>query len=334
MQQTWRATDARVPDKREISVLRACLLAVLLWLPAKALACSCMGTASIEETIADYPVLVEARVVGFNETNTAQYGRQVRSVTLQVTRVFKGEVASSTITIEHSMCYVSLYPELMQVGHFYVLPLSASSNGAHYMVTCAHSALELADGRLYTFEHTEGLGRRLQFYKEYPQFIRELASFTRRMTPIAGNTGYCKQEAPTAFCQEWALVTTPSLRVVAAGYEDGMNYDFYRLKKDGSYQHIVQFYPVIRDDVDGGALYWGYPWDIRDIALPPRAEPDAVLATFAHQMMDDGEVQTPDWQKRIPAVLFTGRPSVTRIPVAPTNITSVTVDELRAAAKH
>src|SRR5215469_6291083 len=106
--------------------------ALLPLLCPNAWACSCFGTASIERTIADHPVLVEAQVVSA--------GRG--SATLRVKKVFKGLVTSETITVEQSMCYASLYPEIMEAQHMYILPLEQGSGGQYEMAGCAHSGLE------------------------------------------------------------------------------------------------------------------------------------------------------------------------------------------------
>lgn len=146
------------------------LLLPLLLLSVRAWSCSCAGIASIDETIARSPILVEARVVSREEVNSPEYGRQVHSVTLQVGEVLKGSVSTQTITVEHWMCYASLYPELMKVQHTYVLPLRVSENGRYELAHCAHSGMELKEGKLYTFEQTDGAQRRLQFYKKYYDF--------------------------------------------------------------------------------------------------------------------------------------------------------------------
>ena len=136
--------------------------------------CSCFGTASIEETIAEQPVLVEGQVVSLEQVTSKEYGTQVHSVTLKVIKKLKGVVSSDTVTVEHWMCYASLYPELMKIGHTYILPLSEPSGGRYQLAGCAHSGMELISGKLYTFEQTKGIERRLQFYKNYPEFLSEL----------------------------------------------------------------------------------------------------------------------------------------------------------------
>lgn len=154
------------------------LLLLLLVLPAEAWACSCLGTASIEETIASHPILVEAHVVSLEEVNSPKYGRQVLSATLRVRKVLKGSVTTESIVVEHLMCYASLHPDLMKLEHVYVLPLRTSVTGRHALAGCAHSGMELADGNLYTFEPAKGAQRRLQFYKKYSRFLGTLKKLT------------------------------------------------------------------------------------------------------------------------------------------------------------
>jgi hypothetical protein len=140
----------------------------------KAWACSCAGIASIDEAVAEHPVLVEAQVVSLEEANSAEFGRQVYSVTLKVKKNLKGAASSETIVVEHLECYASLYPALMELQHTYVLPLSRMENGRYSMAQCAHSGMELVGDKLYTFEQTTGLGRKRVFFKQYSAFHQTL----------------------------------------------------------------------------------------------------------------------------------------------------------------
>jgi hypothetical protein len=146
---------------------------LLALIPAIAVPCSCFGIATIEKTIQARPVLVEARVIALEEYDTKEFGHQVHSVTLEVRNVLKGSMKAKTIVVEHWMCYASLYLELMKVGHTYVLPLSTPTDGRYQLAGCAHSGLELIGGKLFTFEQAEGSERRLQFYMNYSEFLRQ-----------------------------------------------------------------------------------------------------------------------------------------------------------------
>lgn len=106
------------------------------------------------------------------EVNSPEYGRQVHSVTLRVKKVLKGAIHSETIIVQHWWCYASLYPELMKVQHTYVLPLGKAENGRYSLAQCAHSGMELIDGKLYTFEHGNAIERTFKFYKTYSDFQR------------------------------------------------------------------------------------------------------------------------------------------------------------------
>lgn len=145
---------------------------LLLLFCAKAWACSCRGIASIDEAISEYPILVEAHVASREEVDSPKYGRQVHSVTLRVKKVLKGAIPSETIIVQHWWCYASLHPELMKVQHTYVLPLGKAENGRYSMAQCAHSGMELIDGKLYTFEQTNAGERMLQLYETYSDFQR------------------------------------------------------------------------------------------------------------------------------------------------------------------
>ncbi len=140
---------------------------------ANAWSCSCLGIATIEETIARTPILVEGQVLSLEQTDTPLYGKQTLSATLRVTRLLKGQVAAETITVGQVMCYASLRPDIMRTQHIYILPLVAElADGKYQMADCAHSGLELIDGKLYTIEYATGRESRLQFFMKYSDFGR------------------------------------------------------------------------------------------------------------------------------------------------------------------
>jgi hypothetical protein len=172
------ATDARKPSRGASAALFAMryfiYVSLLLMISVGAWACSCRAIASIDEAVAQYPILVEAQVVSLEEVHSPEYGRQVHSVTLRVKKALKGTVPTETIIIQHWWCYASLYPELMKVQHTYVLPLGKPENGRYSMAQCAHSGMELVDGKLYTFEDGNGVHRKLRLYKTYSDFQRGL----------------------------------------------------------------------------------------------------------------------------------------------------------------
>ena len=123
------------------------------------------------------------------------------------------------------------------------------------------------------------------------------------MSAIPQRTEFCVGK-DDAICYEWKLTSDPSIRLVAYGYEDGVEYSFYKLK-DGAYKHLVRVHPVLKDEAHRDTYFWGYAWDIEDIVLAPNGK--AFMATFEHSLIDDGEVYSPTWQKQVPAILFTGR---------------------------
>jgi hypothetical protein len=96
--------------------------------------------------------------------------------------------------------------------------------------------------------------------------------------------------------------------------------------KSGQYQYLVRVYPVLRDPSKSESLYWAYPWDIEDIVLDRSG---ALLATFTHDLVDDGEATSPPWQKRIPAVLFEGRTTQPDMKVPRLNFDAASLPSLR-----
>jgi hypothetical protein len=158
-------------------------------------------------------------------------------------------------------------------------------------------------------------------------------AYSSGMAVVSINQGFCgRTEDKSAICHEWMLSSSPSIRFVAYGYEDGVEYSFYNLLPDDSYEHILRVHPVIRDSSRNNAFFWGYPWDIQDIALPSSKSRKSILATFDHSIIDDGEVYSPAWQKRIPAVLFIGRTTQPAMTVSPLKFKSSTLHGLRSGA--
>lgn len=148
---------------------------MMLFCSMNAWACSCLNISSIEETIATYPVLVEAQVLSLEQTISMEYGTLVHSAKLKVLRTLKSPIAIQVITVEASPCSSSLDINLMKLGHTYILPLSMPIKGWKFeMAGCAHSGMELVSGKLYTFEQDKWPNRRLQFYKNYSDFLSEL----------------------------------------------------------------------------------------------------------------------------------------------------------------
>jgi hypothetical protein len=102
-------------------------IVLIVFASARAWACSCYRTTSIEETIAIHPNLVEAEAVSVTGNEA----------TLRITRMLKGKIDSSTIAVGQQMCFASLYPEMMKPKHTYVLPLGRPVAGQSETVVLA-----------------------------------------------------------------------------------------------------------------------------------------------------------------------------------------------------
>lgn len=148
------------------------------------------------------------------------------------------------------------------------------------------------------------------------------------MSAIPQQSGFCTDK-DDAICYEWTLASDPDVRVIAYGYEDGVEYAFYRLEH-GVYRHLVRIHPVLQDPARRDTYFWGYPWDIRDIAIAP--DKRSAMATFKHSLIDDGEVYSPSWQRRIPAVLFIGKTTQPDIKVPVLQFKPVALDTLVSGA--
>ncbi len=121
------------------------------------------------------------------------------------------------------------------------------------------------------------------------------------MTQIPESERHCLDR--TTYCYEWQLVSDPTIRFMAWGDEDGIDYSFYRRSASNQYKRLLRVLPVLQDSNRPGGLFWAYPWDMTDIALDHAGN---LQATFAHDLQDDSDVDSPAGQTRLPAVLFIG----------------------------
>jgi hypothetical protein len=152
--------------------MRILILFLLTAFSNVALSCSCESISSIDEAIKNNPILVEVRVISFDERTHPTYGVQRFSAALDVLKTYKGKATPKKITIDFGMCYTSLVLENMAVGRRYILPLEQSGK-FYFMPECSHSGLELKDGQLYTHELILGqIKRKLKLYQSYSAFIR------------------------------------------------------------------------------------------------------------------------------------------------------------------
>jgi hypothetical protein len=150
------------------------------------------------------------------------------------------------------------------------------------------------------------------------------------MSAVPAKSGFCLDR--DGICYEWKLSADPAIRLIASGYEDGVEYGFYRRSKSGKYRHVVRVHPVLKDSARPASYYWGYPEDIEDIALIPGAKGLMVSATIDHSIVDDGEVYSPDWPKKVPAVLFVGHTTQPGMIVPILPFKAFTIQSLRSRA--
>jgi hypothetical protein len=149
------------------------------------------------------------------------------------------------------------------------------------------------------------------------------------MKPVPEKERSCHEIA--TFCYEWILIDSPDVRFMAYGDEDGIDYSFYRKGKRGHYRRLIRIYPVIRDDSRGGDYFWGYPWDISDIAEAPNG---TLQVAFDHNILDEGESRNDAWQKKIPAVLFIGRTTQPDMTKSKFDYRPMTFPQMKSAAKR
>ena len=161
-------------------------------------------------------------------------------------------------------------------------------------------------------------------------FMASSPSWASGMLTVAKEDGICR--TMEGYCYEWRLAHDESLRFVASGYEDGGDWSFFRRGDDGKYTRLFSVYPAMRDARRPGLLFWGYAWDITDIALSEEPGPLRLLVNFDHSYQYDGNWQPEPWQNSVPYVLFTGSATQPDMQVEAQSFRPMSVDEVRARA--
>jgi hypothetical protein len=123
------------------------------------------------------------------------------------------------------------------------------------------------------------------------------------MTHVPKQAGWCAR-VEDGSCQEYVVDDAPDLRIVHYGFEDGMRFDLYR-RRGAHYRHLFSFEPV--QAVEGQPGRYARVDDLH--ALRPVLAHDRLQASFEWTLEEDmGESRPEHWQKRVPAILFTGEP--------------------------
>ncbi|WGL18332.1 hypothetical protein PVT68_08560 [Microbulbifer bruguierae] len=103
---------------------------------------------------------------------------------------------------------------------------------------------------------------------------------------------------------EWYFESDPSLRYIAVGYEDGIDYSLERVGKDGKLNLLLKVNPIVKDS--NNKFWWGYPWSTKDILIQKTDGKIYLYASFEHCIERDGNIIVPEWQATMPALLLSG----------------------------
>jgi len=103
---------------------------------------------------------------------------------------------------------------------------------------------------------------------------------------------------------EWKFKSDPTLRYIASGYEDGIDYSIGRVNKFGKLELLLRVNPVIKDNT--GKYWWGYPWSTHDIPVQVKNGKIYLFAYFKHKILRDGNISVLEWQKIMPVLLLNG----------------------------
>lgn len=135
-----------------------------------------------------------------------------------------------------------------------------------------------------------------------------------------------------AYCYDWQLTADPSIHIVSVGYEDGGTVTVYRLDTGGSYEKIARVYPVLRELGDNNLLYWGYSWDIKDVAVSVDEGTVKFFGAFRHGFIEDSNTAPLGRKTPVPILLFIGnttQPSINspRVPLQKVSLAELQANE-------
>jgi hypothetical protein len=173
-----------------------------------ALACSCDGIGSIEDSMARAEAVVLAQVKGRALEDSFLSPMDGSPVVVEVVKALKGDVSGELYVTTLMMCSRSFDLEDLEVGQTYVLPMFRFDRTARDAIaerykpigkggstvdlarlfvlpSCAHSALALSEGKLYSNDQTAG-GRRLNFHSSLSSLESKLQPRNTQALGVVG----------------------------------------------------------------------------------------------------------------------------------------------------
>ena len=130
---------------------------------------------------------------------------------------------------------------------------------------------------------------------------------------------------------EWRVDGMPDIRYIVSGYEDGIDYSFYRMNDDGERKLLLRVNPIVVDET--GKYWWGYPWATTGMVLTKTGGQVLLNATTNHDIIRDGNTLIPEWQRKLPALLLTGKKGKWNIEQKAFRYEAMSLEELVSAAK-
>lgn len=99
------------------------------------------------------------------------------------------------------------------------------------------------------------------------------------------------------------------------GYSDGIDYAFYDQDiKNKNDKLLFYINPVITESLQENKIYWGYPWDTKDLYIKSENGVIKILVSIDHDIELNGENEHPANQSVLPVIFFNGissQPDVT-----------------------
>lgn len=139
----------------------------------------------------------------------------------------------------------------------------------------------------------------------------------------------CKPRGCTYY--EWIVKGAENIRYVASEYKDGIDYSLYEVTDDGEYKLLLRVNPIV---LDRDGKYWrGYPSSTKDIDITVSNGKALFLASFDHDIVRDDNIEIPEWQSRLPALLLIGNRGDWNVAQKRYTYKKSTIEELVAKAR-
>lgn len=88
----------------------------------------------------------------------------------------------------------------------------------------------------------------------------------------------------------------------ARGFEDGIDYVIYDVSEESEIP-ILYFNPALKDEKYPNEIFWGYPWDMKELLTESK---NKLLVSLNNKHLLEGSRTVPENQNQLPFIFFKG----------------------------